>query len=295
MNNLLRNVLKKSKALRGLLVPVLLLIYWQYASGQSATHRYAFVPLQDVGASFVELVGSGELWINLLGSIERTGGGLVTGVAVGFALGLAMYFSRIVLTLVHPLYTALRQVPLLGLTPLIGIWLGNGDEAKVFIIALAAFYPMVLNTYEGLRNVDSRFREVGEIYGFNYWQQFRRVLLPAAVPSLITGLLLAIPFAWITCIGSELLFNAGAGLGNLMMTADLAGNVSNIAFISGLIASVPGVAALLSAPRLGKLGDRVGPEKILICALVVTTIGILMNYGVSRAGDYLLRWRGRRK
>ncbi|MGB3611640.1 MAG: ABC transporter permease [Cellvibrio sp.] len=261
MNNLLRNVLKKSKALRGLLVPVLLLIYWQYASGQSATHRYAFVPLQDVGASFVELVGSGELWINLLGSIERTGVGLVTGVAVGFALGLAMYFSRIVLTLVHPLYTALRQVPLLGLTPLIGIWLGNGDEAKVFIIALAAFYPMVLNTYEGLRNVDSRFREVGEIYGFNHWQQFRRVLLPAAVPSLITGLLLAIPFAWITCIGSELLFNAGAGLGNLMMTAELAARM----------------------------------DIILICALVVTTIGILMNYGVSRAGDYLLRWRGRRK
>src|SRR5690606_18922348 len=111
MNNLLRNVLKKSKALRGLLVPVLLLIYWQYASGQSATHRYAFVPLQDVGASLVELVGSGELWINLLGSIERTGVGLVTGVVVGFALGLAVYFSRTVLIVVRPLWRAVCRVP----------------------------------------------------------------------------------------------------------------------------------------------------------------------------------------
>lgn len=243
---------------RGLLIPLLLIVLWQYVSGQSATHRYAFVPLQNIGITFLELVNNGELWINLLGSIERTGIGLISGVTVGFLLGVAMFFSRIVLVSVYPLYNAIRQVPLLGLTPLIGLWLGNGNEAKVFIISLAAFYPMVLNTYEGLRNVDKRFREVGSLYGFSVWQQFRHILLPAAVPSLITGLLLAIPFSWITCIGSELLFNAGAGLGNLMMTAELAARM----------------------------------DIILICALVVTVIGILMNYSVSRLGNYLLRWRG---
>ncbi|ACE85413.1 AtsB [Cellvibrio japonicus Ueda107] len=243
----------------GLLLPLLIVVLWQYTSSRSATHAYAFVPLQDVGRTFLELVYSGELWINFCGSLERTALGLSLGVVAGVSLGLLMYYARLVALLVNPLYNALRQVPLLGLTPLIGLWFGNGDEAKVFIIALAAFYPMVLNSYEGLRNVDGRFREVGQIYGFSRWQQFRLVLWPAALPNLVTGLLLAIPFAWITCIGSELLFNAGAGLGNLMMTAEASARM----------------------------------DIILICALVVTLLGVVMNYAVSVLGNYLLRWRGK--
>lgn len=242
---------------RGLLLPVVLIILWQYTSGLSASHAYAFVPLQEIGRTLVVLIESGELWINFYGSVERTGLGLLLGVIAGIGLGLLMYYSRLVLLLINPLYNAIRQVPLLGLTPLIGLWLGNGDEAKVFIIALAAFYPMVLNTYEGLRNVDGRFREVGQVYGFNRWQQFHLVLWPAALPGIVTGLLLAIPFAWITCIGSELLFNAGAGLGNLMMTAEASARM----------------------------------DIILICALVVTLLGVAMNYVVTLIGNYLLRWR----
>jgi sulfonate transport system permease protein len=242
---------------RGLLLPVVLIILWQYTSGLSASHAYAFVPLQEVGRTLVVLIESGELWINFYGSVERTGLGLLLGVIAGIGLGLLMYYSRLVLLLINPLYNAIRQVPLLGLTPLIGLWLGNGDEAKVFIIALAAFYPMVLNTYEGLRNVDGRFREVGQVYGFNRWQQFHLVLWPAALPGIVTGLLLAIPFAWITCIGSELLFNAGAGLGNLMMTAEASARM----------------------------------DIILICALAVTLLGVAMNYVVTLIGNYLLRWR----
>lgn len=243
---------------RGLLLPLMLIGVWQYSSGLSATHAYAFVPLQEVGRTLVLLIESGELWINFYGSLERTVVGLLLGIVVGIGLGLLMYYSHVVLLLVNPLYNAIRQVPLLGLTPLIGLWLGNGDEAKVFIIALAAFYPMVLNTYEGLRNVNNRFREVGHIYHFTRWQQFRLVLWPAALPGIVTGLLLAIPFAWITCIGSELLFNAGAGLGNLMMTAEASARM----------------------------------DIILICALVVTLLGVAMNYAVMRLGNYVLRWRG---
>lgn len=243
---------------RGLLLPLAIVVLWQFASGLGASYAYAFVPLQDVGHTLIALIESGELWINFYGSLQRTGLGLLLGITVGIGLGLLMYYSRVALLLINPLYNAIRQVPLLGLTPLIGLWLGNGDEAKVFIIALAAFYPMVLNTYEALRNLDNRYREVGRIYHFNRWQQFRWVLWPAALPGIVTGLLLAIPFAWITCIGSELLFNAGAGLGNLMMTAEASARM----------------------------------DIILICALVVTLLGVVMNYTVMRLGNYFLRWRG---
>lgn len=254
----LKKIKSVLRAWRGFVLPLLLIVLWQYASGLSATHAYAFVPLQEVGRTLLVLIESGELWINFYGSLERTGVGLLFGVFAGVGVGLLMYYSRLLLLLVYPLYNAIRQVPLLGLTPLIGLWLGNGDEAKVFIIALAAFYPMVLNTYEGLRNVDNRYREVGQSYQFNHWQQFSLVLWPAALPGIVTGLLLAIPFAWITCIGSELLFNAGAGLGNLMMTAETSARM----------------------------------DIILICALVVTLLGVAMNYAVMRLGNYILRWRG---
>lgn len=256
----IQRVLEKLKVLRGLIVPALLLLLWQWQSGRSDVHAYAFTPLQNVAASFIELLKNGELWINLLGSLQRTSTGLLLGGVAGLLLGFAMALSRVVNTLVSPLYHAIRQVPLLGLAPLIGLWVGNGEPAKVFIISLAAFYPMVLNTYEGLRHVDDSYREVGRIHGFGRWRLFWRVQLPAAQPSIFTGLTQAVPFAWITAVGSELLFNAGAGLGNLMMTAEL--------------------------------GARM--DVIIVCATAVTLLGMGMSYGVNALSDHMLRWRGAR-
>ncbi|MDQ8035926.1 MAG: ABC transporter permease [Pedobacter sp.] len=255
-----KGAIQKLKALRGLVVPAILLLLWQWQSGRSDVHAYAFTPLQNVANSFLELIENGELWVNLLGSLQRTSTGLLIGGIAGLLLGSAMALSKIVNTLVSPLYHSIRQVPLLGLVPLIGLWVGNGEPAKVFIISLAAFYPMVLNTYEGLHHVDDSYREVGRIYGFGKLRLFWRVQLPAALPSLFTGLTQAVPFAWITAVGSELLFNAGAGLGNLMMTAEL--------------------------------GARM--DIIIVCATAVTVLGVAMSYGVNALSDHVLRWRGAR-
>ncbi len=243
--------------LRGLLVPIVLLLVWQYMSGTSASHAYAFVPLQQVWTSLLTLISSGELWVNLLGSLHRTTVGLLLGIALGLVVGTLMALSKIANTLIGPLYHSIRQVPLLGLTPLIGLWMGNGEPAKVFIITLAAFYPVVLNTYEGLRQVDVQHAELAEVYQFNRRQYFWRMRLPAAIPSILTGFLHAVTFAWITAIGSELLFNAGAGLGNLMMTAEVGAHM----------------------------------DIILICAITVTLLGVTMTLLVQRLSKRLLRWR----
>lgn len=246
-------------ASRGLLLPIALLLLWQYQSGQGAVQAYAFVPLQNLGVSLVELINSGELWLNTEGSLTRLGLGLLIGISLGVATGVLMALSPWAQTLISPLYHGLRQVPLLGLAPLIGMFLGNGQEAKVFIIALAAFFPMVLNTFDGLRATDISYRELAAVLKLNRLTFLQKVLLPSAMPSIITGLLLAIPFAWITCIGGELLFNAGAGLGNLMMAAEMAAKM----------------------------------DVILVCTLLVTLLGISMNAAVNRLGMYLLRWRKR--
>ncbi len=153
------------KSLRGWILPALLLGWWECNSHRDAAHAYAFVPLEQVVAALRELLANGDLWLNLKGSLVRASLGLAGGVVLGTGTGVLMAFSGLALTLINPLYQSIRQVPLLGLTPLIGLWLGNGEPAKVFIIALAAFYPMVLSTYEGLRHVDARYLEVGRVFG----------------------------------------------------------------------------------------------------------------------------------
>ncbi len=243
--------------IRGLLIPALLIAAWQYASTLGASQAYAFVPLQQVWHALLHLLENGELWLNTLGSLQRTLSGLLIGSVSGLLLGTLLALSKTLNAIVSPLFHSLRQVPLLGLTPLIGLWLGNGESAKVFIISLAAFYPLVINTFEGLKNNEAKYQELGFLYHFSLWKSFWKIRLPQAMPHILTGMMLAVPFAWITTIGSELLFNAGAGLGNLMMQAEVGAQM----------------------------------DIILICAVVVTLSGIVMTYAVRKLSSYLLKWR----
>jgi sulfonate transport system permease protein len=231
-----RVLLRVAGSWRGWVLPALLLGSWEYTSHRDAAHAYAFVPLEQVVSALRQLLGSGDLWLSLKGSLLRASTGLGLGVAAGASTGLLMAFSAPARTLINPIYQSIRQVPLLGLTPLIALWVGNGEPAKVFIIALAAFFPMVLSTYEGLRNVDRRYGEVGYAYGLSRAQVLRRVLVPASLPSFFSGLQQAVPFAWIAAVAGELLFNVGAGLGNLMMVAETNARMDVIMVSTGTIA-----------------------------------------------------------
>eukprot|EP00659_Diplonema_papillatum_P007348 gene7348-11315_t len=150
------------------------------------------------------MLGNGELLVNLLASLARTSGGLALGILFGVVLGVLMALSSVANRLIGPLFHSIRQVPMLGWIPLIAMWFGNGELSKVLIVSLAAFYPMVLNTYQGFSHVEQRYREVGQVLVLSQVQQFVHVLLPAALPSIATGVLHALAFAWVTAIGSEL-------------------------------------------------------------------------------------------
>jgi sulfonate transport system permease protein len=133
-----------------------------------------------------------------------------------------MAVSRIADRSINPLYHAIRQVPLMGLIPLISLWFGNGESSKLFIVSLAAFYPSVLNTYEGLRNTDAKYIAVASVYRLSAWQRLRCVTLPSALPSIFTGLMQATAFTWLSSVGSEFFFNPGPGLGNMMLNGQAA-------------------------------------------------------------------------
>lgn len=241
---------------RSLVLPLLLLVGWQVLARRSVVYAYAFVPLEQVIAAARELA-AGALWINLAASLGRTCAGLFVGATCGIAVGALMALSPIANRLIGPLYHAVRQVPLLGWAPLIGLWFGNSELAKLLVIFLAAFYPTVLNTFEGLSNVDKRYLELGETLNFNRRQRLARLLLPAALGQIFTGLMHALMFAWISAVGGEMLFSAGPGLGSMMLMAE-------------------------SNQRM---------DVVLVCVVAISVMGFVMNAAFAAASRYLLRWR----
>lgn len=243
--------------LQGLLLPVVLLLLWSYLSHSSKEYSYAFVPLPQIWTGFVEDLKNGELLGAAYGTLHTAIIGLIIGSSAGFVIGSLMGVFRIADLMIGPLYHSIRQVPLVGWIPLIGLWLGNGEVSNLFIVSMAALFPMGLNTYEGIRHVDGKYLEVGRIYQFNRFQQFFRIILPSAMPSVLTGLLQALAFAWLSTVGSELLFTNGSGLGGLMEISQTASRM----------------------------------DLVVVCIISIGILGLVLNSGIQRLSDHLLRWR----
>ncbi len=210
---------------RGLVLPILLLLAWQWASRQGDAAAYVFVPLPKIAAALLTLLKTGELWANLKVSLARTCEGLGIGVTLGILLGTLMALSRLADRLIGPLYHALRQVPLLGLVPLIALWFGGDDLSKLMVVSLAAFYPTLLSTYDGIRQADRRYLEVGRLIRLRPLDIFLQILLPSAAPSIFTGIAQALAFSWLASMGAELLFTLGPGIGALLLNAETAGSM----------------------------------------------------------------------
>lgn len=250
----------RSAALRfgaGLVVPLLLFALWDHQARSGGEQAFAFVSAAQVGRALEELLRSGDLATAYASSLRNALGGLFWGSLTGFAVGAAMALLRPVDWMLTPLYHSLRQVPLLGWLPLIGLWFGSGDLSKVIVVALSAFYPAVLYTYEGLKTTDARMVEVGKLYRLDAWQVFWAIRWPSALPSIFTGLLQSVAFAWIATIGVELLFPTGFGLGTVM--------------------------------QHGQLQARL--DIVVVCISVVGLTGFLINFLVARLSRHVLRWR----
>ena len=242
---------------RALAIPLLLVAAWHWASLQGASWAYAFVPLSDIWASFTTLIGDGELMIHLGASLATALTGLFFGSLAGFALGALMALSRPADTLLAPLFHALRQVPTMGLIPLIALWFGTGEFSIKLLVSIATFEVMTLNTWEGIRNLEPRYLELGRALAFTSIQRFRRILLPAAFPSILTGLLQAVSFAWMATVGAELLFTVGPGLGVIM--------------------------------ERGQLAARM--DIVIVCLIFIGVMGYSMNSLCVALGRRILRWR----
>ena len=195
---------------------VLGIALWSLAAARSANALLPG-PLQVLIAAG-ELLADGTLLHNMAASLARVLAGFVLGVLLAVPAGFLMGWYRIARGMVEPWVQFLRTVPPLALIPLVIVILGIGEDAKVFVIFLAAFLACVVATFQGVRNVDNTLINAARVLGADDLTIFARVVVPASTPFIFVGMRVALGSAWATLVASELIA-APTGLGRMMQVA----------------------------------------------------------------------------
>lgn len=200
------------------LLPLLILAIWQAGASAGLISGQVLPAPSAVAAAGWQLARSGELWRNLAVSAGRAGAGLLIGGGLGLGFGLLNGLSRLSDALTDTSLQMVRTIPHLALIPLVIIWFGIGEEAKLFLVALGTFFPVYVNTLHGVRSVDPGLIEMGQAYGLSRVALFRRVVLPGALPSIFVGLRYGLGIMWLTLIVAETV-SASSGIGYMAMNA----------------------------------------------------------------------------
>ena len=200
------------------LVPIGILIAWEIASTSGWLSTRVLPEPMSVAQAFWTLAASGELFTHVAVSTRRAAVGFAIGGGLGLLLGLLTGSFRLAETLLDSTLQMLRNIPALALIPLVILWFGIDETAKLFLVALGVFFPIYLNTFHGIRAVDKGLIEMAKSYGLSGWQLYRQVILPGALPSILVGVRFSLGLMWVLLIVAETI-SAEAGIGYLTMTA----------------------------------------------------------------------------
>ncbi|HWH96506.1 MAG TPA: ABC transporter permease subunit [Baekduia sp.] len=203
---------------RRAITPVALVAAWQAAASAGWVDTTSLSSPVQVAQSFWHLAADGQLWSNLEVSLQRVALGLALGISTGLVLGVVSGLSRLGEHLIDAPVHMLRTMPALALVPLFILWFGIGETPKVLLVALATTFPVYLNTYAGIRNIDERLIEAGTVLGLDRTGLIRDLVLPGALPSVLVGLRYSLAIAWLVLVAAEQI-NATAGIGYLMTNA----------------------------------------------------------------------------
>lgn len=203
---------------RGFIAVVAVFALWEVAVRVLEPSTVIIVGPSSIAVSFAELVASGELLVHFSVSMTQFAMGYLLAVVIAIPLGLFMGASRRAHDYGDPWLTALYATPSVALAPLFVVWLGFGDVAHVAIIALVAFFPVIINTIDGVHAVERDLREVGIAFRASRREVFSRIDLPGSLPYIFTGLRLALARALVGIVVADL-FGAQAGLGYLILTS----------------------------------------------------------------------------
>ncbi len=242
---------------RGVTLPIVLLIAWEISSRTGLVDPRFLPSLDEVALTAKRELFDNDLIGELGYSLMRNIAGFLIGSVAGVAFATLLALSRIADRLITPTFNGLKQISLLAWIPLISVWFGFGEQAKVVFVALAAFIPIVLNTYEGMRNVPADLIEVGGALRFSWRQRILRIFLPSALPSIATGVHLGLIYSWLATVGAEYFLAVG-----------------------------PGVGGLIIAGR-----ERFDMALVMLGVMILGLVGFFLNRLAYALESHLLRWR----
>lgn len=236
--------------------PLLLVGLWQAASASGLVPTQVLVPPAQVLATAAELWANGELSRHLVASLTRLTSGYLIGAAIGLIFGAGMALSRLTRDLFAPLFLALRQVPVLSFMPLLVLLLGIEEQFKIAIVAITALFPVALAAFDGIRDMPKAWFEVARVYRTPLPALVLRILAPAALPPIATGLRIGLTRAWLVLVAAELLA-ADSGVGQMM-----------------------------------EMGRQLFQLDVVLAGIVVSgLIGFALDHAMRRAEARLARWR----
>lgn len=248
-----------ARRLHGFLPAIVLLVAWE-ASSRFGLVDAKFLPsLVTVAERAATELTEGRLLGDIAASLARDLAGFAIGSALGVPFGLALGLSRAVDRVVGPTFNAIKQIAVFAWIPLISVWFGVGEEAKLAFIALAAFTPAAVNSWGGARAVPKTLVEVADVLTFSRRQVLVKVAIPAALPAIFIGLHLGLIYAWLATVGAEYFMTVGPGIGGLMTEGR----------------------------------EHFQMDLVLLGVLLLGLIGLALNHIATRLEARTLRWRHR--
>jgi sulfonate transport system permease protein len=244
------------EALLRLLSPVALLLLWELASQVGVIPQRVIAAPSQIGETLWSMIASGELGKHLLVSLQRALLGLGIGVSIGVAAALISGLSRRGEVILDSPLQMLRTIPALALVPLFILWFGIGEFTKVALIVTGTTFPVYMNLFSGIRNIDPKLIEAANTLGLNRRELIWHVILPGSLPSFFVGLRYSLGISWLALVFVEQI-NATAGIGYLASDAR----------------------------------DFMRTDVIVICLLIYSVLGLLIDGLIRALESFALAWR----
>ncbi|MCA1242338.1 ABC transporter permease [Stappia stellulata] len=240
----------------GLLVFAVILVLWEAGSQSGVISNLVLPAPSEAFEAFRQLVETGQLWRHLGASLQRLIVGWTLGMSLGVAVGLMIGLFSLARAGLMPLVSALFPIPKIALLPLFVIWFGIGEGSKVATILFGSFFPTVIATSGGVDNVDRSLVRMGQSFGLSWWSIVRKIILPGAMPAILSGARISASIAIILLVAAEMI-GAEYGVGAFILMA----------------------------------GSLFATDQLLAGVAILSAMGLIVGWLIGRAERWLLRWR----
>lgn len=237
------------------ILPILILVLWIVATNLELFSPAILPSISTVFDSLKSQLDSGQLVKDISISLIRVLEGYLIAAVLGITLGVLMGISERINKFFFLTFTSIRQIPMLAWIPLIVLWFGIGESSKIIVIVIAAYFPILLNTMNGIKRTDTKLIEVGNMYNLSKWKLFTKIYFPSALPSIFVGLKLGLGISWMAVVGAE------------------------------IIASSSGIGYRMNDAR-----SLMQPEVVFVGMLVIALLGIIMDQILTRISKKITPW-----